>query len=178
MTGHVKYRLARRRLHSAIAAMAVSSWWVMIASGQNPVASIAAGEARQVTESAPSELLSIEDLPLTRLESSQSSLYYWNAIPVGDSAQLLTPFCRACNVYNSAERDVPLVSVLRDTLGDHTAENGRVTYVWLLMYAHPRVRQRLLSAVPFFYWRVSKGSESVSEHDMAPPMDLSAPERR
>jgi hypothetical protein len=174
MTGNIRYRLVRRRLHSAIWAMAVTSWWVIPASGQNTAASVGASP---VTESAPSELASIEDLPLTRLESSQSSLYYWNSIPVGDSAQLLTLFCRACNVYNSAERDVPLVSVLRDTLGDHTAENDRVTYVWLLTYAHPRVRQRILSAVPFFYWRVGKGSGSVSEHDMAPLMDLSAPER-
>jgi len=177
LVAHVRHRLARRCLYPAILAMAVTSCWVIPASGQNPAASVGAGEASPVTESAPSELASIEDLPLTRLETSQSSLYFWNSIPVGDSAQLLTLFCTACTVFKGTERDVPLVSVLRDTLGDHTAENDRVTYVWLLTYAHPRVGQRILSAVPFFYWRVSKGSGSVSEHDMAPLMDLSAPER-
>jgi hypothetical protein len=131
MTGHVRYWPARRGLHSAILAMAVTSWRVIPASGQNPAASVGTGEPSPVTESAPGELASVEDLPLTRLESSQASLYYWNSIPLGDSAQLLTLFCRACNVSNSAERDVPLVSVLRDTLGDHTAENDRVTYVVL-----------------------------------------------
>jgi hypothetical protein len=50
MTGHVGYRLARRRLHSAILAMAATSWWVIPASGQNPVASVGAGEASPVTE--------------------------------------------------------------------------------------------------------------------------------
>jgi hypothetical protein len=172
MTGNVRYRLVRRRLHSAILAMAVTSWSVIPASGQNPTASVGAGEASPVTGSAPSELASIEDLPLTRLESSQSSLFYWNSIPVGDSAQLLTVFCRACDVFKGTQRDVPLVSVLRDTLGDHTTENDRVTYAWLLTYAHPRVEQRILSAVPFFYWHVSKGSGSVSENDIAPLMDL------
>jgi len=92
MTGHVRYWPARRGLHSAILAMAVTSWWVIPASGQNPAASVGAGEPSPVTESTPGELASIEDLPLTRLESSQASLYYWNSIPVGDSAQLLTPF--------------------------------------------------------------------------------------
>ena len=44
MTGYVRYRLARRRLHSAILAMAVTSGWVIPASGQNPAVSVGAGE--------------------------------------------------------------------------------------------------------------------------------------
>jgi hypothetical protein len=108
--------------------------------------------------------------------SSQASAYYWNSTPVGDSAQLLTLFCRACSVFKGAEQDVPLVSVLRDTLGDQTTDNDRVTYVWLLTYAHPRLRQRILSAIPFFFWRIGKGSGSVSKHNTVPFMDLSAPE--
>jgi hypothetical protein len=106
----------------------------------------------------------------------QSSPYYWKTTPVGDSAQLLTLFCRACGVSKDTEEDVPLVSVLRDTLGDQSGENDRVTYVWLLTCARPRMGQRILSAIPFFYWRISKGSTSVSQHDIVPFMDLSAPE--
>jgi hypothetical protein len=45
----------------------------------------------------------------------QSSSYYWETTPVGDSAQLLTLFCRTCGVFKDTEEDVPLVSVLRDT---------------------------------------------------------------
>jgi hypothetical protein len=110
-------------------------------------------------------------------EKSQFSLYYWNSTPVGDGTQLLTLFCRGCNPSNSTGRDVPLVSVLRDTLGDQSNENDRVTYIWLLTYAHPRLEQRLLSAVPFFYWRIGRGSGSVSAHDTKPLMELTAPER-
>lgn len=106
----------------------------------------------------------------------QPSLYYWKTTPVGDSAQLLTLFCRACGVSKGTEEDVPLISVLRDTLGDKSDENDRVTYLWLLTYAHPRMGQRILSAVPFFYWRIAKGSNSVTKHDTQPFMDLSAPE--
>jgi hypothetical protein len=131
------------------------------------------------TDSAPSTTS-----PRPRFESGdrsavaidQSSLYFWKTTPVGDSAQLLTLFCRACGVSKDTEEDVPLVSVLRDTLGDQTNENDRVTYVWLLTCAHPRMGQRILSAIPFFYWRIGQGSKSVSKHDTVPFMDLSAPE--
>jgi hypothetical protein len=112
----------------------------------------------------------------TAVAINQSSSYYWKTTPVGDSAQLLSLFCRACGVSTGIEQDLPLVSVLRDTLGDQTNENDRVTYVWLLTYALPRFGQRILSAVPFFYWRISKGSKSVTKHDTEPFMDLSAPE--
>jgi hypothetical protein len=107
---------------------------------------------------------------------NQSSPYYWKTTSVSDSAQLLTLFCRACTIVEGIEQDIPVISVLRDTLGDQTTENDRVTYVWLLTYARPRVRQRILSAIPFFYWRFGKESGSVSAHDIAPFMNLSTPE--
>jgi hypothetical protein len=114
--------------------------------------------------------------PSTTLRENSQPRYYWNATPVGGNAQLLTLFCRACNVFQGEERDVPLVAVLRDTLGDEGDENDRVTYIWLLSYAHPGLGQRILSAIPFFYWRVGKGSGSVSPRDTKPLMDLSAPQ--
>jgi hypothetical protein len=55
---------------------------------------------------------------------------------------------------------LPLVSVLRDTLGDQSAANDRISDVWLLTYAEPNLGQKLLSAVPFFFWHFG-GSESV-----------------
>lgn len=141
-----------------------------------------------VAQDGPEPLVSGVDIPKHRLqtttlrESIQSALYsespyYWNSLPVGDSAQLLTLFCKECYLLAGSKRDVPLVSVLRDTLGDQVSANDRVTYIWLLTYAHPRLRQRILSAIPFFYWRIGQGSRSVSAHDTAPLMDLSAPER-
>ena len=144
------------------------------------------GQSRTVaslSDVAVDNALSTTSLP-QRLESgdrslvaiSQSFSYYWKTTPVGDNAQLLTLLCRACGAFKDAEKDVPLVSVLRDTLGDQSGENDRVTYVWLLTYARPRIRQRVVSAIPFFYWRVSKGSGSVTRKNTAPLMDLSAPE--
>lgn len=114
-------------------------------------------------------------LHLATVRENNQSRYYWKASPAGDTAQLLTLFCRSCQQVNGADNDVPLVAVLRDTLGDSDPQNDRVTYVWLLTYARAGVWQRALSAVPFFYWRVGKGSESVSSRDTAPLFDLTAP---
>src|ERR1700759_5300306 len=108
--------------------------------------------------------------------NNQSSPYYWKSELVDGTAQLLTLFCRSCGLSHDGGRDVPLVSVLRDTLGDNDAENDRVTYIWLLTCARPRLGQRILSSIPFFYWRVGRGSGSVKRHDTAPLMDLSAPQ--
>jgi hypothetical protein len=101
------------------------------------------------------------------------SNYYWQSTSVDGTAQLLTLFCQSCRVGDSHE-DVPVVAVLRDTLGDNDPETDRLSYVWLLSYTRPNLPRRALSAVPFFYWRVGDGSRSAP--DIAPLLDLSAPE--
>jgi hypothetical protein len=123
------------------------------------------------------------DAPAQRLQTptvreNNRSTYYWQQTPVfgpdqSETAQLLTLFCRSCRV-GTVDRNVPLVAVLRDTLGDTDPENDRVTYVWLLSYTHLNLGQRILSAVPFFYWRVGDGSRSAQ--DTAPLLDLTAPQ--
>jgi len=87
-----------------------------------------------------------------------SPSYYWKSESVAGTAQMLTFFCRSCGPSLDGGRDVPLVSVLRDTLGDDP-ENDRVTYIWLLTSARPRLRQRILSAIPFFIGASAAGSD-------------------
>ncbi|HEX7360809.1 MAG TPA: hypothetical protein VF283_09985 [Bryobacteraceae bacterium] len=101
--------------------------------------------------------------------------YYWKSNSVGNSAQLLALFCRACATSGSKPEDVPLVAVLRDTLGDNDPHNDRVTDVWLLTYSRPSIGQRVLAAVPFFYWRVGGGSDKPSS-DPKPLLNLNAPQ--
>jgi len=71
---------------------------------------------------------------------------------------------------------VPMVSVLRDTLGDLNPENDRLRYVWPLTYTRPSLKQRISGAVPFLYSRVGNRKGSSSS---APPavLDLASPER-
>jgi hypothetical protein len=69
---------------------------------------------------------------------------------------------------------VPLVSILRDTLGDNNAENNRLRYVWPLTYTRPTTKQRLAAAIPFFYARV-ENKEKLSKTP-PPALDLASPE--
>ena len=104
--------------------------------------------------------------------------YYWKAAPLGDTAQMLTLFCRACGPPTvSQTTDLPLVSVLRDSLGDLDPLNDRILYVWLLRYARPTIEQRVFSSVPFFYWKVGGRSQrSISTRDVSPLLDLTSPQ--
>ena len=78
---------------------------------------------------------------------SQTS-YYWQSAPVGNpaTAQLLTLFCLKCGTGTSTGKDIPLVAVLRDTLGETDRASHRLTAVWLLTYSHPTIAQRSLAA--------------------------------
>lgn len=76
--------------------------------------------------------------PRAQLHSERLSL--------ASGAELITIF----GAGDAATR-VPLVAVLDDTLGDADPSNDRLRYVWVFAYSPPSLRQRLLSAVPFFY---------------------------
>jgi hypothetical protein len=128
------------------------------------------------------ELCAGEDLtgvvrPIAVVENNQSR-YYWNVQPVAGSAQMLTLFCRACNGELQAQTsgDVPLVAVLRDTLGDDDPAVARLTDVWLLDYANPGIGKKMLSAVPFFYWHPGDGSKSRPSDNPKPLFDLTTPQ--
>jgi hypothetical protein len=108
------------------------------------------------------------------VEISQPT-YYWKTNNVGKTAQLLTLFCGHCGLESEISADVPLVAILRDTLGDNDPENDRITDVWLLTYSRPKTAQRLLAAIPFFYWRVGDGSPKVGSN-LTPLLDLDAPQ--
>jgi hypothetical protein len=69
---------------------------------------------------------------------------------------------------------IPLVSILRDTLGDDIRENNRLRYVWPLTYTRPSLKQRLAAAIPFFYARV--GNKNKTSKTPPPTLDLASPE--
>ncbi|MGH9882378.1 MAG: hypothetical protein ACRD6N_13155, partial [Pyrinomonadaceae bacterium] len=71
---------------------------------------------------------------------------------------------------------VPVVSLLRDTLGDVNPENDRLRYVWPLTYTRPTFWQRVSGAVPFLYTRVGS-KQSASNKPPPPAIDLASPEQ-
>ncbi|HEX8502738.1 MAG TPA: hypothetical protein VF659_19295 [Pyrinomonadaceae bacterium] len=99
-------------------------------------------------------------------------------IPVGRDAQLLTVFGRLDGLRDEAPlpEEVPLVSILRDTLGDADPENDRLRHVWMLTYTRPTALQRVASAVPFLYGRVG-GKRGVGKGVPPPVIDLADPKQ-
>ena len=98
-------------------------------------------------------------------------------VPVEGGAELITIHARLDGIQTTEhDRWVPLVTVLRDTLGDSSPENDRLRYVWPLTYTRPTLGQRLSGAVPFLYSRV--GSRTSASGKAPPPvLDLAATDR-
>jgi len=98
-------------------------------------------------------------------------------IPVDGGAELLTVFGDLNGVApNSRASEAPLVSILRDTLGDADPENDRLRHVWMLTYTRPTLKQRLAAGVPFLYMRVGNKKKAVRG---VPPavIDLAQPDK-
>ena len=119
----------------------------------------------------PKSPASEENDPATPL----SQILRLERVEVPGGAELITVHARLAGIV-STENDkwVPLVSILRDTLGDDIAENNRLRYVWPLTYTRPTTRQRLAAAIPFFYTRV--GNKDNLSRTPPAAMDLAAPE--
>src|SRR6185295_15287307 len=100
-------------------------------------------------------------------------------VEIPGGAELITVFAKLSGLdptEASTEKDtfVPLVSILRDTLGDNMPENNRLRYVWPLTYTRPTTKQRLAAAIPFFYTRV--GNKEKLTKTPPPALDLASPE--
>ncbi|MBV8570042.1 MAG: hypothetical protein JO319_05485 [Acidobacteriaceae bacterium] len=113
---------------------------------------------------------------------SDTARYYWRDLNIGGTAEICTLFWRksqnegGISATRARPADIPVIAVLRDTLGDANPENDRLTYVWLLTYERPSVDQRLLSAIPFFYWHPDEGPSSDHQRDTRPLLNLAEPE--
>lgn len=85
---------------------------------------------------------------------------------VNGGAELITIFARTSAFSDELDPDdteMPLVSVLRDTLGDNVPENDQLRFVWLLNYTKPSFMQRMASAVPFLYAGASNRKPRTGE---------------
>ena len=117
------------------------------------------------------------DIPNASAEAQKPS-FRLERTPVAGGAELLTIFgdLDGLKRENGQSSEVPLVSVVRDTLGDDNPENDRLRYVWMLTYTKPTFGQRLASAIPFLYTRV--GNKQQAGSGPPPPiMDLAGAKR-
>ena len=100
--------------------------------------------------------------------------YHVERARVADGAELVTVFGRLQDPASGRQDlDVPVVSVLRDSLGDDDPRNDRLRYVWILTSTRPTPWQRAVSALSFAYFRA--GNQRRAGRVPAPALDLAAP---
>jgi len=92
-------------------------------------------------------------------------------LPLDEGAELIT--VEATLVTGEV---MPILSVLRDTLGDEEPDNDLLRYVWIHTYAPPTLLQRLAAFVPFLYHPVTTRRTASSPPPIA--FDLSRPFER
>lgn len=93
--------------------------------------------------------------------------------PVRGGAELITLFGRLQDPATGGERlDVPILSVLRDNLGNSDPENQRLRYIWILTSTKPTPLQRFASGLSFLYFRA--GTKHHSNRRPTPVLDLAS----
>ena len=70
------------------------------------------------------------------------------------------------------DAEIPLISMVRDTLGDQDPQNDRLRYIWILTSARPTLLQHAAASLPFFYWRTDFGKNA--DHRPSPVLDMGA----
>ncbi|HZH91122.1 MAG TPA: hypothetical protein VEX70_10965 [Pyrinomonadaceae bacterium] len=98
------------------------------------------------------------DPQISNPAQTQTSGLRLERLPLAGGAELLTVFGNldaTTRDKDSKNPDVPLVSILRDTLGDAIPENDCLRFVWTHTYTRPTFGQRAASAVPFLYTRIA-----------------------
>ena len=100
-------------------------------------------------------------------------------LPIANGAELLTIFGRLDRVRatDAGRPEVPLISVVRDTLSDADPDNDRLRYVWMFTYARPNLMKRIASAIPFLYQNVGN-QRQASGGPPKPIIDLAHPRQQ
>lgn len=110
----------------------------------------------------------------------QRAPFRLETLPVANGGELLTMWARlgdSGEAEQQAAQEIPLVSVLRDTLGDTISDNDLLRYVWIHTYAPPTKFQRAAATIPFLYQRIHN-RQKISPGDTPPPIiDLAAGDR-
>jgi hypothetical protein len=112
-------------------------------------------------------------------EDDENSGFRVETTPVAGGAEIITIIARRSYMDGPMQgppSDIPLVSVLKDTLGDDKPENDRLRYVWMLTHTRATFKQKLSALVPFLYTRTANKNKVGTE---PPPeiLDLNASDK-
>ncbi|HKR23188.1 MAG TPA: hypothetical protein VJS17_11365 [Pyrinomonadaceae bacterium] len=119
--------------------------------------------------------VAVPDTDETNPAVALSQILRLERVEIPGGAELITVHAKLSGIESdNNDKWIPLVSILRDTLGDNTVENNRLRYVWPLTYTRPSLKQKLAGAIPFFYTRV--GNKNKTTKTPPPALDLASPE--
>lgn len=106
------------------------------------------------------------NVPKIETEEDLNSGFRIEKLPVAGGSELITIFARRSykdGPMQGPVNDIPLVSVVRDTLGDDLPENDRLRYVWMLTHTKATFSQNLSALVPFLYSRTTNKEKIGNE---------------
>src|SRR5882724_5650692 len=112
------------------------------------VVDTAADPAAKTVTAQPSAANEIADTANPVVPKTATPQFRLERLPIGNGAELLTIFGRldSMRTTDAATPEVPLISVVRDTLADTDPDNDRLSYVWMLTYTRPNLMKRFASA--------------------------------
>src|SRR5436190_12264955 len=117
------------------------------------------------------------DSPVSATSAPTTPAFRVEKLSIAGGSELLTIFGRVDGLRHKGSPEVPLVTVLRDTLGDDNPENDRLRYVWMLTYTQPTLLKRIAAAVPFLYGHI--GNQTRAANRPPPPLiDLANADRQ
>ena len=112
----------------------------------------------------------------SQIAAQPVSTYRTERKQVAGGAELVTIFGRFSPLEPGPQRqEIPLVSVLRDTLDSPDPESARLRYVWVLTSTKPALVQRTASALSFVWFRT--GGKVHADQVPSPILDLASPTR-
>ena len=99
-------------------------------------------------------------------------------VGVPGGAELITLFGRQVGGVPEGEpkSEIPILSVLRDTLGDSDSANDRLRQVWVYSHVKPSLWQKFTATLPFFYLSAHK-NRTADGGVPAPILDLGNPRK-
>jgi hypothetical protein len=98
-------------------------------------------------------------------------------VPLESGAELITLFERLPDGPPSTdEPELPLLSILKDTLKDSDRASDRIRQVWVHTYSHPSIWQRIAGGIPFLYHRAGL-DRGPGPRPPNPTIDLGDPSR-
>ncbi len=111
------------------------------------------------------------DVPVAEADTDRFP-FSVESLKLDGGAELVTIFYKTNGTFDTPaageSEAVPLISVLRDTLGDEIKENDNLRWVWMLTYTSPTMAKKIMSAIPFNYRRA--GNKSAVNAGVPPPI--------